>query len=447
MIELSPQIVTVIMITGVLLGVMTGYPLGIMVGGLGLIVGCLIFGENVTLHIIYTRVYSLLTNYPLMAVPLFTFMGVLVERSGIAEGLFTALHQCIGGIRGGLAVSTVLFGTVLAACLGVITASVTMLTIIALPPLLKRGYDKSLATGSCCAGGTLGILIPPSVMLVVYGPMALISVGKLFMGAIFPGLILSGLYCSYILIQCFLHPEMGPPAAAEELKVPFVKKMTNLLTSLFPPVVLIMGVLGSIFLGVAPPTEAAAVGGFASLLLALAYRKFSWRLLKETTLETLRVSGFVLLIGSLAYAFVGVFIAAGCDDVVAAIVLGAPGGRWGAFVIVMFLVFILGMFIDWIGILFIIVPILAPIIPVLGFDPLWFAMMVCINLQMAFLSPPFAPAIFVCRGTAAPELEVTSGNIIRGVVPFILLIMIGLGLCVAFPQIILWLPGQMVKPW
>ena len=431
---------------GILLGVLTGFPLAFVVGSIGLIMGYLLLGDA-TFEILYSRLYSLAQNYPLLAVPLFTFMGVVLQRSGIADGLFDALYLWLGGFRGGLAVSTVIFGTILAACLGVITASVTMLTLIALTPMLKRGYDKSLATGAVCAGGTLGILIPPSVMLVIYGPMAMVSVGKLFMAAIFPGLLLGGLYCLYVAVRCWIQPQLGPAVPVEDRQVPLAVKTKMLLYSLVPPMVLILSVLGTIFFGIAPPTEAAAVGAFAAVLLTLAYRKFSWGMLSHTALETLRVSSFVLLIGCLSFAFVGVFISTGCGDVVGTAIMNAPGGRWGAFVVVMVIVFLLGMFIDWIGIVFIMVPILAPIGPELGFDPLWFGMMICINLQMSFMTPPFAVSIFVCRGTAAPELGVTIGDIIRGVIPFVGIIMVGMAFCIAFPQLILWLPAKMLVGW
>ena len=432
------------MIAGIFIGVLTGFPLAFVVGSVGLIFGYLLLGPQ-AFEIIYSRLYSLSLNYPLLAVPLFTFMGVILQRSGIADGLFDALYLWLGGFRGGLAVATVIFGTVLAACLGVITAAVTMLTLIALTPMVTRGYDKSLACGAVCAGGTLGILIPPSVMLVIYGPMAQLSVGKLFMAAMFPGLLLSVLYCSYVAVRCLLQPDAGPSIPMADRTVPFLVKTKKLAYSLFPPAILIMSVLGAIFFGIAPPTEAASVGAFTATLLTVAYRKFSFDMLKHTALETLRVSSFVLLIGCLSFAFVGVFISLGGADVVSNVILAAPGGRWGAFLMVMIVVFLLGMFIDWIGIVFIMVPILAPIGPALGFDALWFGMMICVNLQMSFMTPPFAVAIFVCRGTAAPELGVTIADIIRGVIPFVIMIIVALVMCTVWPEIILWLPGKMIS--
>ncbi|HUU62331.1 MAG TPA: TRAP transporter large permease subunit [Dehalococcoidia bacterium] len=444
MIDLSPEIVTIIMLGGVLVGVLIGYPLAIPVGAVGLIMGFLLFGTGV-FDLLYARLFKLVHSYVLLAIPLFVFMGVMLERSGITERMYAALYLWLSGFRGGLAIITVLIGTILAACVGIIGASVTMLALLALPSMIKRGYSKSLASGSVCAGGTLGILIPPSIMLVIFGPMAGISVGKLFMAAFIPGLVLSGLYITYIAVRCFFQTKIAPAVPVEERAVPFLKKTATLVASLVPPGLLILAVLGSIFFGIAPPTEAAAVGALAATILTIAYRRFSFEVLSDTALQTLKVTSMILLIGGLSFAFVGVFIPAGGAKVVEAVIMGTPGGYWGAFAMVMFIIFLLGFFIDWIGIIFIMVPILAPIAPALGFDPLWFGMMIIINLQMSFMTPPFAAAIFYLRGSAPPELGVTMGDIIRGVFPFVGLIMIGLSLCVAFPQIILWLPAQMIK--
>lgn len=433
------------MFGGVLGLVLTGFPIGFVIGSVGLIFGYLLFGGDITFHILYTRLFSLSLNYPYLAVPLFTFMGVVLQYSGIVEELYETLYETLSGFRGGLAVVTIVFGTVLAACLGVITASVTILTLIAMAPMVKRGYDKSLAAGTVCAGGTLGILIPPSIMLVVYGPQAGLSVGKMFMAAFLPGLLLSSLYIAYIVIRCYLHPEVGPPISLEKRQVSSIQKISKLLRSLLPPVLLILAVLGTIFTGIAPPTEAAAMGSLAAVLLAIAYRKFSWGLVKHAAIETLRISAFVVLIAGMCYAFVGVFMSAGCGEVVSNVIMSVPGGRWASFAVVMLIVFLLGMFIEWIGIVFIIVPIFTPIIKALGFDPLWAGMMICINLQMAFLTPPMAMSIFVCRGTAPAELGITMNDIIKGVIPFVIIIMISLVLCTIFPQIITWLPAQMIK--
>ena len=446
MIDFSPETVAVLMLGGVFVLVLTGYPIAFVIGSVAFFVGLTEFGPTTTFHILYSRFYDLSLNYPYLAVPLFTFMGVVLQHSGITKELYQSLYEALGRLKGGLLLVTIIFGTILAACLGVIAASVTILSLIALGPMIQRGYDKSLAAGTIVATGTLGILIPPSIMLVVYGPQAGISIGQMFMGAVFPGLLLSALYIVYVVVRCSLTPELGPSIPAEQM-TPFTPaKLLGLLKSLVPPVALMAAVLGTIFAGIAPPTEAAAVGCFAAILLAVFYRKFSWELIRHASIETLRVSSFVVMIAAMCYAFVGIFMNAGSGDVVARMIMAVPGGRWASFAMIMAIVFMLGLFIEWIGIVFIIVPIFTPILTQLGFDPLWAGMMVCINLQMAFQTPPMAMSIFVLKGTAAPELGLTMAEIIRGVIPFVLIIMFTLVLCTLFPEIITWLPAKMIGP-
>lgn len=446
MLDLSSELVAFLMLGGVFTLVLTGFPIAFVIGSVAFIVGVLVFGPTTTYHILYSRFYDLSLNYPYLAVPLFTFMGVVLQHSGITKDLYESLYESLGRLRGGLAIVTIVFGTILATCLGVIAASVTILTLIALEPMISRGYDKSLAAGTIVASGTLGILIPPSIMLVVYGPQAGISIGQMFMGAVFPGLLLAFSYLSYVTIRCYFNPEMGPAIPADQLSPFSAKKLWRLLKSLVPPIMLILAVLGTIFSGIAPPTEAAAVGCLASILLTIAYGKFSWNLLKHASLETLRVSSFVVLIAALCYAFVGVFMSAGSGDVVSQLILSVPGGKWASFAMIMVIVFMLGLFIEWIGIVFIIVPIFSPILAQLGFNPLWAGMMICINLQMAFQTPPMAMSIFVLKGSAAPELGLTMSDIIKGVIPFVLIIMVVLLLCTIFPGIITWLPEKMIGP-
>ncbi len=445
MIEMSAQLSTALMFGGLLGLILTGFPIAFVIGSIGFIFGYLLFGPEVTFHIMYSRLYAMTLNYPYLAVPLFTFMGVILQYSGITEDLYKVLYEALGGLRGGLAIVTIIFGTILAACLGVITASVTILSLIALGPMVKRGYDKSLASGTVVASGTLGILIPPSIMLVVYGPQAGLSIGKMFMAAFIPGLILSGSYITYVVVRTWLNPKLGPAIPPEERpKISSWEMSMRLIKATLPTAILILAVLGTIFLGIAPPTEAAAMGSLAAVLLAIAYKKFSWDLVKQAGIQTLRVSAFVVLIAGACYAFVGVFMSAGGGDVVSQLIMSVPGGRWAAFGIIMLIVFLLGMFIEWIGIVFIIVPIFTPIITALGFDPLWAGMMICINLQMAFQTPPMAMSIFVLRGTAPPELGITMSDIIKGVVPFVTIIILALILFTIFPQLILWLPNHMI---
>lgn len=444
MIELSPELVTIIMLGGVLFLVMTGFPLAYIIGFIGIVMGVFLWGEGVS-QVFYLRVYRLMVNRVLLAVPLFVFMGAMLERSGIIERLYATLYLWLGGFRGGLAVVTVLVGTVMAATVGVITASVTLLTLVALPSMVKRGYSKSFAAGACTAGGILGILIPPSVMIVVYGPMAEISVGKMFFGAFVPGFILSAGYIGYIVIRAFVQRDIGPPVPVEERAVPFMKKTGMLLVSLVPPAILIFAVLGVIFLGIATPTEAAATGAFMAMLLTIGYRRFSLKVLTDVLTTMLRLSGFIFLVGSMSFAFVGVFLGYGCGEVVTDLILGVPGGKWGAFGVIMFVVFLLGFFIDWIGILFIMVPIITPIFEVLGFDPIWAAVMVCVNLQTSFMTPPFAMGIYICRGAADPSLGIVVMDIIRGIIPYVIIVLVVIVLLAIFPQLITWLPGLMIE--
>ncbi len=442
--ELSPELVTILMLGGILVFVMTGFPLAYVIGAIGVIMGFFLWGFNGIGEIYVLRTYRLMVNYVLFAVPLFVFMGSMLERSGIIEKLYSSLYLWLGGLRGGLAVVTVLVGTVMAATVGVITASVTLLTLVALPSMIKRGYSKSFAAAACTAGGILGILIPPSIMIVVYGPMAEISVGKMFFGAFIPGFTLAIGYTAYIVIRARAQPDIGPPVPKEERAIPFMKKTRILAVSMVPPAILIMSVLGAIFFGIASPTEAAAAGAFMATMLTIVYRRFTFNVLKDVMTTTLRLSGFILLVGCMSFAFVGVFLGYGCGEVVTDFILGMPGGKWGAFAIIMFMVFLLGFFIDWIGILFIMVPIITPIFEELGFHPIWAAVMVCVNLQTSFMTPPFAMGIYICRGAADPSLGITVMDIIRGIIPYVLIVLVVMVLLVIFPQLITWLPGLMI---
>jgi tripartite ATP-independent transporter DctM subunit len=442
-IELTPEILTLVFLLAILGGVLLGYHIALVVAGVGTVIGYITIGPEV-FFVIYIRASSMLLNYNMLAIPLFTFMGVMLSHSTIAERLYGALYLWLGWLRGGLALTTVILGTIIAAGLGVVQASVSVLTIVSLGPMVRRGYSKDLASGAICAGGTLGILIPPSIMLVVLGMTASLSIGKLFFGAFIPGLVLSGLYMTYIVIRAWIQPGIAPSAPPEERQLSFVQKITLLFKWIIPPLLIIVSVLGTIFFGVATVYESAGVGAAAAVIATIAYRKFSLKLLKDSMKETLRVTGFVMLITACANAAVGVFMYFGGREVVSDLILAFPFGRWGAFTGIMVAIFILGMFIDWISIILIIVSILVPIAPMLGFDPIWFALMICVNLQMSFMTPPLAQAIFVCQGSAEPELGVTVSDIIKGIIPFVLLVMVGLGLFVAFPQLVLWLPGKML---
>jgi tripartite ATP-independent transporter DctM subunit len=443
MIDLSPDAITLLMFVPLLVCILLGYPLAFALGGIGMLVSLVFYGPEQTFAVFYNRVWGVLIDYTFLAVPLFVFMGLMLERSGVSERLFQAIYLWMGPVRGGLALATVLLGTILAAAVGIIGASVVMLGLIALPSMHARGYKKELACGAICAGGTLGILIPPSVMLVIYGPVADIGVGLLFMAAFVPGFVLSALYMGYILIACLIRPEWGPAISLEERRVPLATKLRALTGSLLPTLSIIFAVLGTIFLGIAAPTEAAAVGAIAAAVLAASYRQLEWSIIKSTLFQTAKVTSMVMIIAMCAGMFTSTFLGLGCGKVVEEAVVGLPFGRWGSFIVIQLIVFILGMFIDWIGIIFIMIPIVTPIGQALGFNKLWFAMMIIVNLQMSFLTPPFAYALFYLKGIVKPEWGIETGHIIRGVIPFILLIVVGLILCTLFPDIILGLPKLM----
>lgn len=439
---MSPEIITFLMLGSLISLIVLGYPVAFVLGGLATIFGLIFVGPQVV-NLFMLRIFGVMGDYILLAIPLFVFMGVIIEKSGLATRLYDAAYVIMGRLRGGLAIATLVTCTIFAAATGVIGASVVTMGLLALPSMLKYKYDIPMATGSICAGGTLGILIPPSVMILIYGPLAGISVGKLFMAAFIPGLVLAVLYLVYVMVRCYLNPAMGPamPPDHPDLQIPPGKKVYLFATSILPVSLLILAVLGSIFFGVAAPTEAAGVGAFAAILLALAYKTLNLENLKEAVYRTMTISCMIYLVLIGAGFFTAIFINLGGGNVVQNMVLSLPLPGWGILLVMFIIVFLMGMFIDWIGVLMIAVPLFTPIANALGYDPLWFAMMFIVVMQTSFLTPPFAYSIFYLKGIAPPE--VTTGHIYRGVVPFIVLQFAGVALLALFPQLILWLPGLM----
>ncbi len=440
---MSDAAMTLLMFAGLLIGIFMGHPLAFVLGGLAVIFGYIGWGTSVY-YMFMNRIYGVMDNYELIAIPLFIFMAQLLERSGVADDLFEALRYLLGNIRGGILLAVIVVCTVFAACTGIVGASVVTMGLVGLPILMKYNYQKEISTGAIAAGGTLGILIPPSIMLVLMGAQATISVGKLFAAAVIPGLILSTLYLGYILVACFVRPDWGPTLSAEErAAVPFPKVMVMCLKSLIPPVILILGVLGSLFAGIATPTEASGVGCFISFLMVLAYRKYTHKGFLQAIQNTARVTSMVIIILVGATCFTGVFLGTGGGDVVTDFVMGLGLGKWGIYFVMMFIVFLLGMFLDWLGIVLICFPIFLPIAEQLGFDKLWFVTMIAINLQTSFLSPPFGYALFYLAGIA--PAGITIGHIYKGILPFLGLMLIGLIICTVFPQTITWLPSVLIK--
>jgi tripartite ATP-independent transporter DctM subunit len=440
---MTPEIMTLLMFGTLVVAIALGHPLAITLAGVASLFGLIENGFNVSalLDLFANNAWGIFLNYTLVAVPLFIFMAQILDRSKVSEGLFDALYVVLGGVRGGLGLAVILVSTILAATTGIIGASVVAMGLMAGPTLLRRGYDRGLSSGIICASGTLGILIPPSIMLVVYGGltgMKETSVGNLFAAAFLPGLLLSGLYCAYVLLRCGINPKLGPPIPVEERTATVAQKVGMTVKSFVPPFGLILVVMGTILAGVATPTEAAALGCVGALILAIGYRKLTWDVISHASISTARTTAMIMALFIGGKLFSTVFLFMGGGDVVSDFLLGMEN-RYVVLAIMMAVVFILGMFIDWAAILLVTVPIFTPIAADLGFNPLVFAMLMNINLQTSFLTPPFGYALFYFKGVAPPEY--TMGDVYRGIIPFVIIQIIGLLCCISFPQIITYLPG------
>ncbi len=391
--------------------------------------------------VIVDRIWSLMENWVLAALPMFIFMGLMLERSGVAESLMTSFVQVFGRYRGGLALAVVLIGILFAASTGIVGASVVLLAVLAVPIMLEHGYSRQLASGVTAASGTLGILIPPSIMLVIMGDQLSLSVGELFMGAVFPGLLLGGLYLGYVLVLARFSPGAAP--APQDLPPLAPRMILETLWAVVPPVGLIIVVLGSIFLGLATPTEAAGVGAFGATVLAALNRQLSFAVLKEISYETTYTTAFIFGIFVGATAFAIVLRQLGGDVFIEDVLTSLPLGPNGVVVFVIFIAFLFGFFLDWLEITLIFLPLMAPVILGLGFDPIWFVVLFAVALQTSFLTPPVGFSLFYLKGVVPPEI--TMLDIYRGIVPFVALQIVAIALVFLFPQLVLWLPEQMYR--
>ena len=451
-----------VMFACVVLLLLSGFPVAFTLGGTALLFalgGALAGVFDVSfLGTMPNRLFGIMSNETLVAVPLFVFMGVTLERARIAEDLLDALSRMFGGLRGGLGIAVIMVGMLLAASTGIVGATVITLGLLALPTMLKRGYDPAVATGVINASGTLGQIIPPSIVLVLLGDVLssayqqaqlaqgvfaprTVSVGDLFMGALLPGLMLVALYAAWILALAVVRPASVPARQTDRQAGRPSVSLSQFLLALAPPLVLIAAVLGSIILGVATPTEAAGVGAVGAMLLAVLRRELNFRRIGDIARTTARVSSMVFLILVGASLFSLVFRGYGGDDVVREFLMSLPGGVFGAVVLVMLLMFLLGFVLDFIEITFVVVPIVGPVLLSMGLDPVWLGVMIAINLQTSFLTPPFGFALFYLRGVAPPEVPTTA--IYRGVIPFIGVQILALALLALFPGIATWLPGAL----
>jgi tripartite ATP-independent transporter DctM subunit len=435
---MTDSILGPLMFLGLLVFVFSGYPIAFSLAGTGLffsIFGMLMGYFDVSFFNTLTeRIFGVMANYVLLAVPFFIFMGTMLEKSKLAEDLLTTIGMLFGPIRGGVAIAVVLVGTLLAAATGVVGATVVAMGLISLPVMLRYGYSKELAAGVICASGTLGQIIPPSVVLVVLGDQLGVSVGDLYLGAFFPGLMLSGFYIIYVVAISILKPEMAPALPKEVRNIPLKTLIKRVIFVMFPPLFLILLVLGSIFAGIATPTEAGALGAVGAMILAALNKRLTIENLKDTMNDTAKLTVIVvfLLIGSTVFSLVfrGVYGDVWIDN----LLLNIPGGKWGLIFIANLVIFILGFFIDFFEIVFIVIPMIAPTAAKLGIDMVWFGVMIGMNLQTSFLTPPFGFSIFYLKGVSPPELKTT--HVYRGVIPFIIIQLIALTVMIVYPEIV-----------
>ncbi len=436
--EFIHQYLALIMFASVFVLLLLGYPVAFSIGGVSLIFGLIGFGPQF-FQLLPLRIWGRMTNFTLLAVPLFVYMGVMLERSGLAEELLETMGLVFARIRGGLAISVIIVGALLGASTGIVGATVVTMGLLSLPTMLKQNYSKSLATGTVAASGTLGQIIPPSIVLVLLGDIMNVPIGDLFVGAIIPGLILVILYVIYVFIISSIKPEWAPPIPKEQLdNISKADMRKRVMKALIPPLFLMVAVLGSIFAGIASPTEAAAVGAVGATILTAMQGKFNletmMEVMKGTTNLTCMV--FIILVGATTLGLV--FRGLNGDVLVRELILGLPFGKWGILTIVMSIIFVAGFFLDFIEITFIHVPVLAPIMLHLGVNPLWLAVLIAVNLQTSFLTPPFGFSLFYLKGVSPPEIETI--DIYKGIVPFVVIQLIGLLIICLIPESITWLP-------
>ncbi len=426
----------ILMFLTLMLLLLLGYPVAFTLGAVALAFGSIFLGFDFFL-LLPLRIWGIMTNFTLLAVPLFIFMGMVFDRSGLAEDLLETMGKLCGKLNGGLALSVVIVGAMLAATTGVVGATVVTMGIIALPTMLKHNYSTTLATGTIAASGTLGQIIPPSIILILLGDVMGVPVGRLFMGAIIPGSILILLFMIYITATAWYKPGVAPAIKSNSETFDYL----NILITLLPPLMLILAVLGSIFFGIASPTESAAVGAIGALILASLHKKLTLNMLQDSMQQTTKLTCMVFMILIGATAFGSVFVGMGGDRLVLDVMSNLPGGIWGFLFISMLLIFILGFFLDFLQICFIVIPILAPIASQLDVDLLWFAVLIAINLQTSFLTPPFGFSLFYLKAVAPPEVRIQ--DIYSGIIPFVLLQVITILVLIAVPELVTWLPDLM----
>jgi tripartite ATP-independent transporter DctM subunit len=437
---MSPLVVTIVLFIALMVGLVSGLPIVFVLGSLSVIFSFLLWGP-MSLTVIASKTFSTSTSFILVAVPMFILMANVLERSGVADDLYDAMYKWLGPVRGGLAIGTVLICTVFAAMSGLSAPAVITVGLISIPRMLKRGYDKGIAIGSIAAGGALGALIPPSIMMILVALFTNLSIGKMFIGGILPGIILSGLFCLYIGIRSLIQPQIAPALPKEE-RVIWIEKITAL-KSILLPVMIVFLVLGTIFAGITTPSEASAMGAVGAIVSAAIHRKLKWPMLKESIISTAKITGMALWLVFAAGAFSQVYSSVGGPKLIEQLVTAMPGGAWGAVIFVQVVLLISGCFLEPTSIIMITVPVFFPAIVNLGFDPLWFGIVYVVNLEMSYITPPFGFNLFYLK-SILPE-NVSMADVYRSVIPFVFLDIVGLAIVMIFPQVVLWLPNMLIK--
>ncbi len=434
----EPQTLAIFMLAAFFIMLMIGIPVAISIATVGFVFGYLGFGP-VLFNLLPSRLYGVVTGYYWLAIPLFVFMGVMLEKSRLADDLLDVIGHLAGGIRGGMAVGIILFGILMGATTGIVGATVITLGLLTLPTLIRRGYNKSIACGAICASGTLGQIIPPSLVLILLSDITQQSVGTLFAAAVGPGLLLAGIYLAFILILGWLKPDLMPAMPQSERdEVSKRELMIRFWKVVVPPILLVVAVLGSIIGGIAAPTEAACMGALGAVVITAASKRLSWPILRDVARETTKITAMIMFILMMAQVFALAFRGLQGEELIQKMFEFLPGGVNSDIWFMLLLIFILGFFIEWIEISYIAVPLFLPILIAQGVDPVWIAMLITINLQSSFLTPPFGWALFYLKGVA--PAGVTIGDIYKGVVPFVLMQLLALVIVFFYPQIALWLP-------
>jgi|TARA_R110000744_G_scaffold182274_2_gene301515 tripartite ATP-independent transporter DctM subunit len=435
--QIGIEAASYLMIGSILVLLLTGLPLAFITGLVALVFALGWFGP-MAIPLVTTRIYSFVNEYVLISIPMFVLMASILDRSGIAKDLYNTLRMFAGRLPGGVAVQTLFVAIFLAAMSGIIGGEIILLGLLALPQMLRLGYNQRLSIGTVCAGGSLGTMVPPSIVLIIYGLTANVSISELFLATILPASLLAALYITYILVRCYIDPSMGPPAPQEERDIPFAEKAVKL-KSIILPVLVAIWVLGSIYAGIASITEAACMGVVGVIISTIVRKELTFKMMKDSLKQTLNTCGMIIWIGIGASALVGVYNLMGGNRFIQSVILGLDVAPIFIVLTMMAILVVLGLFMDWIGIALLAMPIFVPIIVSLGYSPIWFGILFSMNMQISYLSPPFGPAAFYLKSVAPPHI--TLKEIFLSLWPFILLQICALGLVMVFPNIALWLPG------